>query len=160
MMLKERAALRCATTFSSQTGYPESWRDFTPGRASIFASWLYFYAGELPGPETVTTAPDADFYLPDVSDSVADSLASYFATFLPSDSRIETIYWSFEGSILRVWTIIDEPDFEIEQPIYEAQLRFMEKFPDVECDFSVIYRFGKRLEDIRPHGTMLVLPAT
>jgi hypothetical protein len=154
-MLKERSPIRCATTLSAQTADLASWQN-TPSAAYFFATWLFFYQGRRPGPETATTSPDADAYLPDISNSVEDSLASCFARLLPSDPHIEAIYCSFEGSILRVWTVIDAPDFETERPIYEAQLRFMETFPDVECDFSVIYRFGKRLADLRPQGAMLL----
>ena len=88
--------------------------------------------------------------LPEVSSTISDSLAKFFVSFLPPDSKIEQIYWAFEGSVLRIWTIIDNPDDVVEEPIYEAQLRFMDKFPDVDCDFTVIYRLGKPLEEISP----------
>lgn len=87
---------------------------------------------------------------------MTNSLARFFVSFLPVDPRIENVYWISGGSVLRIWTIIDTPDYVLERPIYEAQLRFMDKFPDLECDFSVIYRFGKPVEEIRPEGAALV----
>jgi len=95
-------------------------------------------------------------YLPHVSSTITNSLAKFFLSFLPVDPRIERVYWAYEVSVLRIWTIVDNPDDVVEEPIYEAQLRFMDKFPDLECDFSVIYRLGKPVEDIRPEGAHLV----
>jgi len=92
----------------------------------------------------------------DVSSTITHSLAKFFAFFLPPDPRIERVYWAFEGSVLRIWTIIDHPDDVLEASIYEAQLRFMDKFPDLECDFSVIYRLGKPVEEVRPEEAHLV----
>ena len=95
-------------------------------------------------------------YSPNLSSTMADSVGKYFASLLPKDRRIEQICWAFEGNLLRVWTIIDRPDFDFEIPIYEAELRFMDRFRDLECDFSVIYRFGKPLDHIAPTGAAAV----
>ena len=90
--------------------------------------------------------------LPNISSTVTHSLARFFVWRLPEDPRIERVYWAFEGSVLKIWTIINQPDFEFEKSIYETQFRFMDAFPDVECDFSVIYRLGKPLEDFELEG--------
>ena len=94
---------------------------------------------------------------PHASLTIKDSLADYFVASLPEDQRIERVYWNFGGSILKVWTIVNVPDDEVEDPIYNAQLKFMDKFPELDCDFVVIYRLGKPLDDIRPAGTRVVL---
>ena len=54
--------------------------------------------------------------------------------------------------MLRIWTVIPEPDFDLEGPIYEAQLRFLDGFPEIESDFMVLYRFGKALDEVAPSG--------
>jgi hypothetical protein len=90
---------------------------------------------------------------PNVSSTVADSVGKYFASLLPTDQRIDQIFWAFEGDLLRIWTIIDRPDFQLEIPIYDAQLQFMDRFPELECDFSVIYKFGKPLDALAPTGS-------
>ena len=90
--------------------------------------------------------------LPNISSTVTHSLAKFFVSKLPEDPRIERVYWAFEGAVLRIWTIIDHPDYEFEKIIYEAQLQFMDTFPELECDFSVIYRLGKPLEDFELEG--------
>jgi len=93
--------------------------------------------------------------LPNISSTVTHSLAKFFVSKLPEDPRIERVYWAFEGAVLRIWTIIDNPDYEFEKSIYEAQLEFMDAFRDLECDFSVIYRLGKPVEYFKMEGAML-----
>ncbi len=95
-------------------------------------------------------------HLPDISSTVTHSLAEFFVSKLPEDPRIERVYWALEGAVVRVWTIIDHPDYEFEQSIYEAQLGFMDAFRDLECDFSVIYRLGKPVEYFKMEGATLV----
>jgi hypothetical protein len=89
--------------------------------------------------------------------AVTHSLEREFVERLPRDPRIEHVYWASEEEVLKVWTIIPEPDFGLESPVYDAQMAFMEKFPQYECDFSVIYRFGKPLSEIQPQGARLIL---
>ncbi|MGH7331870.1 MAG: hypothetical protein ACREKS_03805 [Candidatus Rokuibacteriota bacterium] len=100
--------------------------------------------------------PSEFWSLPNVETTVTYSLAEFFVSLLPKDSRIENVYWFSEDDVLKVWTVIPEPDFSLEKPIYEAQMVFIEK-TEYECDFSVIYRFGKNLNDIKPQGSRQVL---
>ncbi|MBZ0168328.1 hypothetical protein MELA_02158 [Candidatus Methylomirabilis lanthanidiphila] len=86
---------------------------------------------------------------------VRRSLAKFFVFKLPEDQRIERVYWALEGAVVRVWTIIDRPDYEFEKSIYEAQLRFMDAFQELECDFSVIYRLGRPVEYFGMEGARL-----
>ena len=89
--------------------------------------------------------------------TVTNTLDQFFLTLLPNDPRIEHVYWEWqEDNILRVWVIIPGPDFSVESPIYDAQVKFMEQFPKYACDFYVIYRFGKDLESVRPQNARLV----
>jgi hypothetical protein len=82
--------------------------------------------------------------------STADSLGAFFKSFLPADPRILGVYWLFEGETVRIWTAIEDADFNLERPIYDAQIRFIEKMSDLECDFSVIYRQGRDLAQLLP----------
>ncbi len=82
--------------------------------------------------------------------SLKHSLAGYFVSLLPRDPRIERVYWLLDGTLLTVWTVIDVPDGEVQQAIYSAELRFMKGFPELDCDFTVLYRFGRSEEEIRP----------
>jgi hypothetical protein len=117
---------------------------------------------ETPTPDQVGARDVSWTYLNDefpsqrpyVYSTVTHSLARFFVSFLPQDKRIRDVMWAFERPVLRIWTIIDEPDFQLEQPIYEAQRRFMDKLDDVPCDFSVVYAFGKPIEEIRPTGAV------
>jgi hypothetical protein len=93
---------------------------------------------------------------PYISSTVSNSLGKFFVSFLPQDARIRDVLWAFEPHFLRIWTVIDEPDFELEKPIYEAQRRFLDKIDDMACDFTVVYAFGKPIDDIRPMGAISV----
>ncbi len=92
---------------------------------------------------------------PYVYSTVSNSLGKFFVSFLPRDARIRDVLWAFEPHLLlRVWTVIDEPDFEFEKYIYEAERSFLDKIDDVACDFSIVYAFGKPISDIRPTGAI------
>ncbi len=101
--------------------------------------------------------PTECWNFPNVATTVTHFLEHFFIEKLPKDTRIEHVFWDSEDDILKVWTVIPEPDFSLEMPIYEAETAFMETFPSYQCDFYVIYRFGKPLEDVRPQGARLVL---
>lgn len=91
------------------------------------------------------------------AENVTHTLTEFFVALLPADPRIEHIYWDWdESNVLRVWIVIPEPDFSLESPIYDAQMKFMESFPKYDCDFYVIYRFGKTDDSIRPQNAKLV----
>ncbi len=103
-----------------------------------------------------TEFPSECWYFPGVATTVTRFPAPLFAGLLPKDVRIEHVYWFSEEETLKVWTVIPEPDFGLERPLYEAQAFFMDRFPEYECDFSVIYRFGKSIDDIKPQGAHVV----
>lgn len=94
--------------------------------------------------------------VPNISSTMTHSLVEFFVSKLPEDPRIERVYWALEGTVVRIWTIIDHPDYEFEKSIYDAQLRFMDAFRELDCDFSVIYRLGKPIERFNMEGAMLV----
>lgn len=94
---------------------------------------------------------------PYVYSNVSNSLGKFFVSFLPRDARIRDVLWTFEPNfLLRVWTVVDEPDFEFEKHIYEAERSFLDKIDDVACDFTIVYAFGKPISDIRPTGAISV----
>jgi hypothetical protein len=101
--------------------------------------------------------PSECWNFPKVATLVTHSLERFFVEKLPHDPRDEHVYWDSEDDVLKIWTIIPEPDFELEEPIYAAQMAFMDRFPRYQCDFSVIYRFGKPLDDVSPQGARLIL---
>jgi len=107
------------------------------------------------------TEPSSDYIRTEFptffAENVTHTLTEFFVALLPADPRIEHIYWDWdESNVLRVWIVIPEPDFSLESPIYDAQMKFMESFPKYDCDFYVIYRFGKSDDSIRPQNAKLV----
>lgn len=103
-----------------------------------------------------TEFPSEFWDFPEVVTTITHSLEQFFVGLLPKAARIEHVYWFSENETLKVWTVIPEPDFSLEGPLYEAQMLFIEK-TGYDCDFSVIYRFGKSLDDIKPQGSRQVL---
>lgn len=103
-----------------------------------------------------TEFPSECWKFPEVTTTVTHSLEQFFLGLLSPDPRIEHVYWFSENASLKVWTVIPEPDFSLEGPLYQAQMLFIEK-TGYECDFSVIYRFGKSMDDIKPQGSRQVL---
>lgn len=75
---------------------------------------------------------------------------------VPTDPRVEHVYWFSEDDVLKVWIVIPELDFDLQDKIYDAQMFFMEKLPEYQCDFSVIYRLDRPLADIQPQGARMV----
>ena len=100
--------------------------------------------------------PSEFWRFPTVVTTITASIEQFFVGLLPKDSRIEQVYWASEDDILKVWTVIPEPDFSLEEPIYAAQVAFMEAFPEYLCDFLVIYRFGKSPNAIKPQSSRQV----
>ncbi len=86
---------------------------------------------------------------------ITETLGERFVKLLTKDGKIERVFWAFEESILRVWTFINYPDASLEGKISQAQLAFLDQFPELECDFTVIYRFDKHFDDLRPVGSIL-----
>lgn len=100
---------------------------------------------------TGTVSPSSIF-----APTLTDLLSKAFVAVLPPDPRVECAYWSCEGALLRVWTIIDHADALLEEQIYNAQLTFMDQYPYLDCDFSLIFRCGKPLEAVKPEGAKLI----
>jgi hypothetical protein len=92
------------------------------------------------------------------SEFVSSAIEDNFVNLLPKDERIERVFWAFENETLRIWTVIDRPDFEFETKIYDAQLGFMDLIPELGCDFSVIYRFDKPLSSLKPTTAVQAYP--
>lgn len=116
---------------------------------------------ETQPPKFAKTTGDVlrDWTSTDTSSSIVSSaIESNFLNLLPDKTRIERVYWAFEHEVLRIWTVIDRPDFAYEKTIYKAQQTFMDAFPELECDFSVIYRQGKKYVDIKPLASVQIFP--
>ena len=75
-----------------------------------------------------------------------------FAAMLPAASGVEGVYWADDRGVLRIFTVVERPDFDLEAPIYDAELRFMRRFPDLRCDFLVVARGDQPLEHVIPSG--------
>ncbi len=91
-----------------------------------------------------------------VSDSISDSIGSRFKDQIASIHAIERIFIRKDGDFFRIWLVIPAMDLAIEDRIYAAQLSFMDRFPDIRFDFTIIFREGKDPALIRPQGARLV----
>ena len=92
------------------------------------------------------------------ADSELDSLINVFVSRVPRAREVESVFCKTENARIRVWTVIDEPNRQIENQIYDAQFDLMDKFPEISFDFVVIFRQGKAPESVRPEGAIRVFP--
>lgn len=90
------------------------------------------------------------------ADTHFHSLVRRFVDRVSHLSEIERVFWKVEDDRIRVWTIIGEPNLPVENQIYDAQLEFMDMFPELSCDFVVIFRQGKAPDQISPEGARQV----
>ena len=85
-------------------------------------------------------------------DTIDHSLVNFFVARIAGLSEVERVFWKAQHSRIRVWTVMDRPNVAIENQIYDAQLDFMDVFPEISFDFVVIFRQGKNQEQISPEG--------
>ena len=89
---------------------------------------------------------------------VTTYLHEEFIKRLPQVPQIECVYWAFEGPLLRVWTALEKPNDAVQGQIYESELLFMDNFPEIECDFVIIFCPREKIEDMVPYGAHRVFP--
>lgn len=87
------------------------------------------------------------------SDSASRSLRSLLASRIAHPREVEAIFWRKAADAIRVWTVIDQPNLDVENQIYDAELALMDLLPDLRFDFLVIFRQGKDTRQISPEGS-------
>ncbi len=90
-------------------------------------------------------------------DSVIDSIERIFVVDVGKIEGVEQIFVRKDQDYFRIWTVINEPDVEIEDKIYEVQLTFIDRFK-IPCDFSVIFRQGRSLDSINLPSARRIYP--
>ena len=63
---------------------------------------------------------------------------------------VDSVYWKRDGDRVRVWTVIPEPEDELQEKIYEAELAVWDTRPFLKFEFGVLFRLGRALADVRP----------
>ncbi|HXZ45062.1 MAG TPA: hypothetical protein VEH53_09545 [archaeon] len=120
-----------------------SWNLQHPGEQHSIPGWDRYLKLEFPS----TIASN----LSDSADSDLDSFERIFGAEVRKVQGIEEVYIRKDRDYYRIWTVLNEADVEIEDQIYDAQLRFIDQL-DLPCDFAVIFRQGKDPSTIRPAG--------
>lgn len=67
--------------------------------------------------------------------------------------QIEHVVSRVEDGIVKLWAIIDQPDVNVENQVYDTQLTLMDDFPETLFDFYIIFRQGRSLDEVNPAGT-------
>lgn len=149
--------------FESTQAYPHSLSDFLSGQMiwwdsenyrqasplrelMVFSNWRFLVQSQHPRFFTANTS--------------LHSLIGPFTADVSELPDVERIFWKVEDNWIRVWTIINQPNREVENKIYDAQLDLMDKFPEKFFDFVVIFRQGKMPEEIHPEGAIPVFSRT
>lgn len=87
---------------------------------------------------------------PSHTDSVSAAIEREFMKMMEQILNVERVFIRKDEDFMRVWTVIPDVDIEVEDQIYEAQMTFMDKFSDIPCDFSVIFRQDLDLTALKP----------
>ena len=74
------------------------------------------------------------------TDTLSSAIERDFVQMVSKIPEVERILIRKDLDYMRIWTVIRDTDVDVEDRIYDAQLAFMDKFPDIPCDFSVIFR--------------------
>lgn len=118
-----------------------NYRQASPLRESmVFSIWSFLIQSQY-----------ARFFTANTS---SHSLIVPFVASVSELPEVERVFWKVEDNWIRVWTIIDQPNREAENKIYDAQLDLMDKFPEKSFDFVVIFRQGKMPEEVHPEGAI------
>jgi hypothetical protein len=87
-----------------------------------------------------------------ICDTVVDSLGARLAAELSNVPGVERVFLRRDEDFFRVWTVIADMDLATEDRIYAAQFAFMDRFPEIPFDFSVIFRQGRDAGTLKPAG--------
>jgi hypothetical protein len=98
---------------------------------------------------------------PDDSSAAHAFRISFFNHWLPDDHRIERVYWTTgwrntHGTVLKVWTVITQPDERLQRTVYAAESRFLDAFPNLPVDFSILFRRERPHEHFTPRGAQRI----
>lgn len=85
-----------------------------------------------------------------------DSIAKRAEEKFSAIPGVEQVYARRDSDFYRVWTVVPEMNRDLEDQICAAELAFMDRFPDIRFDFTVIFRQGKDPASIRPSGAFLI----
>jgi hypothetical protein len=69
---------------------------------------------------------------------------------------VDDIYWMRNGSEVRIWTVIPEPDEAVQERIYKAEVASLRAAPNMDLDFRVLFRRGRPIAALRPEGSKAV----
>lgn len=91
------------------------------------------------------------------ADAAHDSLLRAFAGEVGKIQGVEGLYVRKDLGCLQIWTVLDDVDVSVEDKVYDAQLRLMDRL-DVPCDCSIIFRQGKDPAAVQPAGAFRLFP--
>jgi hypothetical protein len=90
------------------------------------------------------------------SDTITHSLVSLYVAQVARFVAVERVFWRKEDARIRVWTLMSAPDEDVENEISGVELAVMDLLPDINFDFSVIFRQGKPSDHFGPLGAVSV----
>ena len=91
------------------------------------------------------------------ADAAHDSLLRAFAGEVSKIQGVEGLYIRKDRGCLQIWTVLDDTNVSVEDKVYDAQLRLMDRL-DMPCDCSIIFRQGKDPAAVQPAGAFRLFP--
>lgn len=108
------------------------------GDEQLAISVSYLLSSEFPWFKEGPSHTPSD--LREQTDSFSAAIERNFAQMVSEIPEVERVLIRKDLDYMRIWTVIRDTDVNVEDRIYDAQLAFMDKFSDIPCDFSVIFR--------------------
>ena len=76
------------------------------------------------------------------------SLNWYIGNLMSEVSLVERVYSAYRNHVSYTWIVIETRDQDALQQIYQREKAIIERFPEFEFDFYVLYRGGQSIESM------------
>lgn len=74
------------------------------------------------------------------------SLNQYIGSLLAQVSMVERVYSKYRSNVFYTWVVVEDRDQTSLEKIYEREKAIIERFPEFEFDFYVLYRKGQSVD--------------
>jgi hypothetical protein len=91
----------------------------------------------------------------DIANTAEDNLEIFIANNISKVSEVEYILVSKTDKYYEIWTVINKPNREVRDRIYDIEYNLLEHFRDCYFDFHVLCRDDRNIKDICPINTIM-----
>jgi hypothetical protein len=70
---------------------------------------------------------------------------------------VEQVCWRQEGKEIKVWSILNEHNLELQARVYTAESALLDQYTDLLFDFVILFRHGRPATDLQPANSIVVV---